>query len=120
MRWRLVNHGASRTWCHGLGGGLHRNSLVVEVAGHVPRDTSLATVAMTARSDRVKRGEAGPADLTVEHSELVTENQDLCVLGGAVHPEDPEQFDDAADQAAEEGGRETSLSLSWLVKLTIE
>ena len=36
---------------------------------------------------------------------MVAEHQDLCVLGGIVHPEDPEQFDDAADQAVEEAER---------------
>ena len=71
----------------------------------------------------IRPGEVEPADLTLEHGELVAEHQDLCVLGGVVHPEDPEQFDDAADQAVEEAerhGRGASLSLSWLVKLTIE
>jgi hypothetical protein len=33
----------------------------------------------------------------LEYGELVAEHQDLCVLGGVVHPEDPEQFHHAAD-----------------------
>jgi hypothetical protein len=41
----------------------------------------------------------------LEQGELVAEHQDLCVLGGIVHPEDPEQFDDTADQALEEPER---------------
>jgi hypothetical protein len=28
----------------------------------------------------------------LEHGELVAEHQDLCVLGGVVHPEDPQQI----------------------------
>ena len=36
---------------------------------------------------------------------MVAEHQDLCVLGGIVHPEDPEQFGDAADPAVEEAER---------------
>ena len=52
----------------------------------------------------------------------MAEHQDLCVLGGVVNPEDPVQFDDAADQAVEElsatGGGLTEPV--WLVKLMIE
>jgi hypothetical protein len=71
----------------------------------------------------VRPGETGSGNLALEHGKLVAEHQDLCVLGGVVHPEDPEQFDDAADQAVEEAerhGRGASPSLSWLVKVTIE
>ena len=53
----------------------------------------------------IRPGEVGSGDRTLEHGGLVAEHQDLCVLGGIVHPEDPEQFDDAADQAVEEAER---------------
>ena len=71
----------------------------------------------------IRPGETGSGNLTLEHGELVAEHQDLCVLGGVVHPEDPEQFDDSADyavQEAERHGRGASLSPSWRVKLTTE
>jgi hypothetical protein len=50
-------------------------------------------------------GEAGTGDLAAEHGELVAQDKDLWILGGIVHPEDPEQFDDAADQAVEKAER---------------
>ena len=41
---------------------------------------------------------------------MVADHQDLCVLGGIVHPEDAEQFDDAADQAVEESATAGSVA----------
>ena len=95
------------------------------LGGDEERRSPLAGHQLGQRGDNrpIRPGEAGPADLTLEHGELVAEHQDLCVLGGVVHTEDPEQIDDAVDQAvqeAERDGRRAALSLPWLVNFTIE
>ena len=71
----------------------------------------------------IRPGETGSGDLTSEHGELEAEHQDLRVVGAGIHPEDSEQFDNAARQTVEEAEcdeRGASLRLSWLVKLAIE
>ena len=59
-------------------------------------------------------------DLAAQHSQLVAQHEDLCVLGEGVHPVDPEHLDDASDQAVEEaeghGAGASSSGASFLVK----
>ena len=70
----------------------------------------------------VRPGEAGTGDLPAQGGQLVTEHEDLGVLGGRLHPMDPKQFANTADQAvgeAERHGRGASLSPSPLVNPAI-
>ena len=67
----------------------------------------------------IRPGEAGTGGLAPEHGELVAEHEDLGVLGHRVHPVDADRFEDAVDEAVEEGerhGRRASPSSSYLVK----
>jgi hypothetical protein len=60
--------------------------------------------------------------LALEYPELVTEHEDLGVLGRCVHPMDPKQLGNAADETVEEAerhGRGASLPQSRLVKPTM-
>jgi hypothetical protein len=50
-------------------------------------------------------GEAWTGDLAAKHSQLVAEHEDLCIFGDRVHPEDVEHFEDASEEAVEEGER---------------
>ena len=55
----------------------------------------------------------------MEHGELVTEHEDLGVLGRGVHPMDPKQFGNTADKTVDEAerhGRGAPPDHSWLVK----
>jgi hypothetical protein len=68
------------------------------------------------------RPELGACDLALEYGELVTEHEDLGVLGRGVHPTDPKQFGNAADKTVDEAERHglgASLPQSWLVKPTM-
>jgi hypothetical protein len=64
-------------------------------------------------------GEAGTCNLAAQHGQLVTEYEDLRLLGRGVHPMDTEQPEDATDQTVEEGqgheGRASQRAL-WLVQ----
>jgi hypothetical protein len=67
----------------------------------------------------IRPGEAGTGGLALEHGQLVTQHEDLGVLGHRVHPMNPNHLDDTADEAVEEGerhGRRASPSSSCLVK----
>ena len=44
-------------------------------------------------------GEAGSSALAAEHGQLMAKHEDLGLLGGRVHPMDPNQLGQAADQA---------------------
>ncbi len=48
-------------------------------------------------------GETGTGDLPVQHGQLVAEHEDLRVLGRGIQSVDTNGFDDASDQAVEEG-----------------
>ena len=89
-------------------------------AAHRSRGTSRARALTIARSDQVKRGRATWRRSTASwwRSTRISAS-----LAHGIHPVDPEQLDDAADETVEEGerhGRRASLSLSCLVKLAIE
>ena len=67
----------------------------------------------------VRPGEAGTGDLAAQDGELVSEDEDLGVLGHRVYPVHPDTLKHATDQAVEEterhGGRDWS-DASSLVK----
>jgi hypothetical protein len=70
----------------------------------------------------VRPGEPRPGDLTAKDRHLVTQHQDLCVLGDGVHAMDRQDLDDATDYAVEEAechGTAGSRLGSCLVKLAI-
>ena len=56
-------------------------------------------------------GEAGTGDLAAEHSQLVAQNKDLCILGRSIRPVDANDFEHASGQTVEEGqGHDGSLT----------
>ena len=82
---------------------------------HPPRIAALSiTEGAWSRSfgKRVRVTKSGTGALALEYGELVSEHEDLGVLGGRGHPMDPKQFGDTADQAVEEAGRH-----SWRASL---
>ena len=71
----------------------------------------------------IRPAEAGTGDLALEHGQLVTQHQDLGVLGHAVHLVDADRLCEATYEAIEEGEGHrwrASLSSSCLVKLPDE
>ena len=48
-------------------------------------------------------GEAGTGDLAAYHSQLVAQNQDLCILGRSIRPVDANDLEHASEQTVEEG-----------------
>ncbi len=54
----------------------------------------------------VRPRQAGPGDLTAKDSQLLTENEDLGVLVDGVHPVDPGELDQAAEQTVQERERQ--------------
>jgi len=48
-------------------------------------------------------GEAGTGDLPLQHGQLVTEHEDLRILGHRVHSMDTDELDDAPDELKQEG-----------------
>ena len=85
------------------------------------RSPPLARYEVGQKSDQgtVGPGEAGTADLSAQHGQLVAQHEDLRLLGRGVHPMDTEQPEDATDESVEEGqgheGRASQRAL-WLVK----
>jgi len=70
----------------------------------------------------VSPGEAGTGDLAAHDGELVSEDEDLCILGHGVHPVHPDTLEDATDQTVEETERHSERACwdaSWLVKLCV-
>jgi hypothetical protein len=56
-------------------------------------------------------GEAGTGDLAAEHSQLVAQNKDLCILGRSIRPVDTNDLEHAPGQTVEEGqGHDGSLT----------
>ena len=64
-------------------------------------------------------GEAGTGDLAAEHSQLVAQNKDLCILGRSIRPVDPNNLEHASEQTVEEGqGHDGSLTEGFLAGQT--
>ena len=56
-------------------------------------------------------GEAGTGDLAAEHSQLVAQNKDLCILGRSIRPVDANDLEHVSEQTVEEGqGHDGSLT----------
>jgi hypothetical protein len=53
----------------------------------------------------IRSGEAGTGDLALEHSQLMAQPEDLCVLGHAVHLVDADRLCKATDDPIQEGER---------------
>lgn len=105
----------------GRGLGCHRRivSGVTRNAAQRSLATSLAGAEM---SDPVRPREPRPRNLVVKDRQLVTQHQDLCVLGHVVHAVNRQDLDDPTDQSVEEAerhGNAGSLLGSCLVKLVI-